>query len=282
MTIVEQINIPLKRTVYEPSRGWSSINFSELWNYRELLFFLTKRDIKVRYTQAALGLTWAVIQPLLTMVIFSLIFGNFAKLPSDGVPYPIFSFVGLLPWQLFASALQRAGTSLVADRNLISKVYFPRLMIPMAAVTACVFDFAISFIILFILMLFYGIAPTWTFLMTPLLVLYTMVTALAVSLWLSALNVQYRDVEHTIPFIVQAWMYASPVAYSTAIIPNGWWRFLYGLNPMAGIIQGFRWALLGATPPDELMLISFMAVFFLLIGGLYYFKRMEKTFADLV
>lgn len=282
MSIEKQINPSLPHTVYEPSHGWLSLNLREIWNYRELLVFLTWRDIKVRYAQAALGAAWAILQPLLTMVIFSVIFGQLAQLPSDGIPYPVFSYVALLPWQLFAGALQRAGTSLVGNSNLLTKVYFPRLIIPISAVAAGLVDFAIAFVVLFGLMLFYNIKLTWAVLVLPFLILLVLLTALAVGVWLSALNVQYRDVQHMIPFIVQAWMYASPVAYSVGLIPSGKWRILYGLNPMAGVIQGFRWALLGAPPPDELMVASVVIVAILLTSGLYYFKRMEKTFADVV
>jgi lipopolysaccharide transport system permease protein len=276
----QQSALPL--TVYEPTHGWLSLNLGELWHYRELLVFLTWRDIKVRYAQAALGASWAILQPLLTMVIFSVIFGNLAKLPSDGIPYPIFSYVALLPWQLFAGALQRAGTSLVGNANLLTKVYFPRLVIPLSAVAAGLVDFALSFIVLLGLMLFYHIKLTWAVLALPLLILLALLTALAVGVWLSALNVKYRDFQYVIPFLIQAWMYASPVAYSVGLIPSGKWRILYGLNPMAGVIQGFRWALLGAAPPDELMVVSVVIVAILLVSGLYYFKRMEKTFADVV
>lgn len=277
---VSQSSLPL--TVYEPSSGWFALRLGELWNYRELLFFLTWRDIKVRYAQAALGVTWAILQPLLTMIIFSVIFGNLAKLPSDGIPYPVFSYVALLPWQLFAGALQRAGTSLVGNANLLTKVYFPRLVIPISAVAAGLVDFILAFIILSGLMVYFHIKITRTILYLPFFVLLALLTALAVGLWLSALNVKYRDVQHAIPFIIQAWMYASPVAYSTGLIPQGWGRIVYGLNPLAGIIQGFRWALLGAAPPDELMIASTVMVLVLLASGLYYFKRMEKTFADVV
>jgi lipopolysaccharide transport system permease protein len=285
--VVNEINSEPKRqalplTVYEPSHGWVALHLRELWEYRELLVFLTWRDIKVRYAQAALGATWAILQPLLTMVIFSVIFGNLAKLPSDGIPYPVFSYVALLPWQLFAGALQRSGTSLVGNANLLTKVYFPRLIIPLSAVAAGLVDFALSFIVLLGLMLFYNIKLTWAVLALPFLILLALLTALAVGMWLSALNVQYRDVQHMIPFLVQAWMYASPVAYSVGLIPSGKWRILYGLNPMAGVIQGFRWALLGAAPPDELLVISVVIVIVLLVSGLFYFKRMEKTFADVV
>jgi lipopolysaccharide transport system permease protein len=269
-------------TVYEPSSGWSALNLHEIWHYNELLVFLIWRDIKVRYAQAALGVGWAILQPLLTMVIFSVIFGKLAKLPSDGIPYPVFSYVALLPWQLFAGALQRAGTSLVSNSHLLTKVYFPRLIIPISAVAAGVVDFFLAFIVLCGLMLWYQIQLTWAVLFLPLLVLLALMTALAVGLWLSALNVQYRDVTHAIPFIIQAWMYISPVAYSSGLVPKGIWRILYGLNPLAGVIQGFRWSLLGAEPPDALMAVSVVVMFVLLVSGLYYFKRMERTFADVV
>jgi lipopolysaccharide transport system permease protein len=269
--------------VYEPSKGWfPGMHWRELWEYRELLYFLTWRDIKIRYKQAALGVTWAVIQPLLTMVIFSVIFGRLANLPSEGIPYPVYSFTALLPWQLFSGALSRAGSSLVANRNLLTKVYFPRLNIPVSAVAAGLVDFGISFIVLIGLMLFYGITPTWRIITIPFWVLFAMLTALAVGLWLSALNVQYRDVEHAIPFIIQAWMYASPVAYSAEMIPAGFWQIVYGLNPMAGVIQGFRWALLGTAPPGILFFVSAVVVIVLLVTGLMYFRKMEDGFADVI
>jgi lipopolysaccharide transport system permease protein len=282
MTISESEQHTLPLIVYEPSRGWLALNFRELWLYRELLYFLTWRDIKVRYAQAALGVAWAILQPLFTMVIFSVIFGHFAKLPSEGIPYPVFSYVALLPWQLFAGALGRAGTSLVGNANLLTKVYFPRLIIPTSAVLAGLVDFVLAFFILIGLMYYYHIHLTWMALWLPLFVLLAMLTALAVGLWLSALNVQYRDVAQAIPFVIQAWMYASPVAYSTNMVSKGIWRIIFGLNPLAGVIQGFRWALLGSAPPDMLMVISVIVVILLLVSGLYYFRRMERTFADVV
>jgi homopolymeric O-antigen transport system permease protein len=268
--------------VIEPGGGWLPLDLSEIWEYRDLVYFLVWRDVKVRYTQTALGVAWAVLQPLVTMVIFSVIFGQLAHLPSDGIPYPVFSFAALLPWQLFSGGLTRASLSLVSDAGLLTKVYFPRLIIPLAAVGAVLVDFAISLVVLVILMLAYGIVPGLAILWLPLLVAFALLTALAVSLWLSALNVQYRDVQYMIPFLVQAWMYASPIAYSANLIPSGPARLIYGLNPMAGVIQGFRWALLGASPPDGMMLVSVVVVVVLFVTGLYYFRRMEETFADVV
>jgi len=270
-------------TIYlRPSKGWLSIDFKELWRYRELIFFLTWRDIKVRYKQAVLGIAWAILQPLMTMVIFTVIFGNLLGTPSQDLPYPLFSLSALLPWQLFASALQRSSVSLVGNANLITKIYFPRLAIPLSSVFAALVDFGVSFIVLIGVMLYYQYWPGWNIFWLLPLILLALLTALSVGLWLSALNVQYRDIQHMVPFIIQVWMYASPIVYPIEIIPPGIWRWLYGLNPMVGVIQGFRWALLGGTPPDITMLISVTVVLILLISGLYYFRRMEKTFADIV
>ncbi len=269
--------------VLQPARGWAGLNLRDLWKYRELIYFLTWRDIKVRYKQALLGVAWAILQPILTMVIFSVILGYLLNVPTDnGVPYPVFSFVALLPWQLFANALQRTSASLVGNANLLTKVYFPRLVIPVSAVGAGLVDFAISFLVLIGLMLFYRIQPTWNILWLPLLVLLALLTAIAVGLWLSALNVQYRDVQHMVPFVIQAWFYASPVVYSASIIPSAKWQLVYALNPMAGVIQGFRWALLGTQAPDASLAVSSAVVVVLLISGLFFFKRMERTFADIV
>ncbi len=274
-------------TYLRPSRGWTALNLAALWAYRELVYFLTWRDIKVRYKQAALGATWAIIQPVVHMVIFTVIFGRLmgtktdANIPQDW--YPIFSFAAILPWQLFQGALQRAGISLVGNANLLTKIYFPRLIIPFAAVAAGLVDFIFSFLVLAGLMVYFRVPFTWNMLWLPALVLLALAAALAVGLWLSALNVQYRDVQHMIPFLLQAWMYASPVVYSIDIIPTeGPWRLIYGLNPMTGVIQGFRWALLGGQPPDRLMLVSVLMVIALLISGLYYFRKMEHSFADMV
>ncbi len=268
--------------VIEPSTGWVALKLGELWQYRELIYFLTWRDIQVRYRQTALGVAWAVLQPVLTMLIFSVVFGKLANLPSDGLPYPVFSFAALLPWQLFSGALTRAGTSLVGSANLLTKVYFPRLIIPISAVAAGLVDFVIAFAVLIVLMLYYGIRPGVAILWVPVLVAFSLASALAVGLWLSALNVKYRDVQHLIPFLVMAWMYASPVAYSANMIPHGKWRLLYSLNPMTGVIQGFRWALTGGEPPSEMIIVSGVVVLVLLTGGLFYFRRMERIFADVV
>jgi lipopolysaccharide transport system permease protein len=282
------VNKAESATIYlRPARGWIGLNLSDLWAYRELIYFLTWRDIKVRYKQAALGILWAIIQPIMIMVVFTIIFGQLMNVKTDaGIPqalYPVFSFAALLPWQLFQGALQRAGISLVGNANLLTKVYFPRLIIPISAVAAGLVDFFFSFLVLVALMLFYGVPVTWNVLWLPVFLLLALATALAVGLWLSALNVQYRDVQHMIPFLLQAWMYASPVAYSIDVIPaHGAWRILYGLNPLTGVIQGFRWALLGGNPPDLIMLVSVVMVAVLLVSGLYYFRRMERTFADTV
>lgn len=265
-----------------PGRGWIPINFRDIWNYRELLFFLTWRDIKVRYKQTALGASWAIIQPLFTMVVFTIFFGELAKVPSDGIPYPIFAYCGLLPWQLFAFALGQSSTSLVGGAAVITKVYFPRLIIPLASVLPGVVDLLIASVILFAMMLYYDVGFTVNLLFLPLFILFALLTALSVGLWLSALNVKYRDVRYTIGFLTQFWMFISPVAYSTTLLPEKW-RWAYALNPMTGVIEGFRWALLGKEFPfSGLMFISVGIVSIIFIGGLYYFRRTEKVFADIV
>ncbi len=266
----------------EPSRGFLKINLRAVWEYRELLYFLVWRDIKVRYKQTALGAAWAILQPVMTMAVFSVFFGRLAKMPSDGIPYPVFAYAALLPWQLFAYALSESGNSLISNQGLITKVYFPRLVIPMSAVLAGLVDFGIAFAVLLILMLFYGIMPTAAILLLPLFILFALATALAVGLWLSALNVKYRDVRYTIPFLTQIWMFATPVAYPSSLVPEPW-RALLGLNPMAGVVEGFRWALLGkATPPGPILIVSVVAVITMLVGGLLYFRKTESTFADIV
>jgi lipopolysaccharide transport system permease protein len=266
----------------DPPSGWTAIGFRELWDYRELLYFLTWRDVKVRYKQTALGAAWAIIQPLFMMLVFSLFFGRLAKIPSDGIPYPIFTFCALLPWQLFAHALTESSNSLVANERLITKVYFPRLVVPMAAVLGGLVDFAVAFAILLVMMFYYGIVPSWAIVTLPGFILLAVMTALGVGLWLSALNVKYRDVRYTINFLIQFWLFATPVAYPSSLVPAKW-RALYGLNPMAGVVEGFRWALLGKTEaPGAMLWVSVAVVIVILIGGLYYFRRMEQEFADVV
>ena len=268
-------------TYLRPSRSWLDLDLGELWTYRELIYFMTWRDIKVRYKQTALGVAWAVIQPLLTVLVFTIVFERLLKVSSGGIPYPIFAYSAILPWQLFQGALQRASMSVVTNANLLTKVYFPRLIIPVSAVLASVVDFAIQFVVLLGMMLVFHVTPTWTILWLPLLMALALLTALAVGLWLSALNVQYRDISHIIPVLIQIWMYASPVAYPIENF-GAKWRPLVGLNPMAGVIQGFRWALLGTNPPDILFLISIAIVLLLFVSGLIYFKHMERTFADTI
>ena len=269
-------------TIIQPSRGWVSLKLKELWEYRDLLFFLAWRDISVRYKQTALGAAWAIIQPFFSMVVFSLFFGQLAKIPSDGVPYPIFSYTAMLPWTYFSSAMTNSSNSLVGSSNLLTKVYFPRLVIPLASVLPAVVDFAIAFVVLLGMMVFYHIAPTWNLVWLPAFLLLALVTALGVGLWLSAMNVKYRDIRYVIPFLVQFWMFASPVTYPASMVPVQW-RMLYGLNPMAGVIEGFRWALLGTnTAPGPIIAASVVAALFLLISGAFYFRRMERTFADVV
>ena len=275
-------HLPLPHVAIRPARGWTSLDLRELWAYRELLYFLTWRDIKVRYKQTALGAAWAILQPVFSMLVFSLFFGRLAKVPSDGIPYPVFSYCALLPWQLFSYALTESSNSVVANERLVSKIYFPRLVIPIAAVLAGLVDFAIAFSVLIVLMMQYGIAPTWTIFTLPAFVLLAILTALAVGLWLSALNVQYRDVRYTVGFLTQIWLFLSPVAYPSSLVPARW-RPLYGLNPMAGVVEGFRWALVGKTPaPGAMLAVSVMMVLFLLVGGLFYFRRMENSFADVI
>jgi lipopolysaccharide transport system permease protein len=265
-----------------PSKGWIPLKLSELWEYRELLYFLVWRDIKVRYKQTALGATWAVIQPFFTMVVFSLFFGHLAKMPSDGIPYPIFSFAALVPWSFFANGLSQSSNSLIGSSNLITKVYFPRLIIPLASSFSGVVDFLIAFAVLIAMMLYYGLLPTLNVLWLPLFLLLAMVTSLGVGLWLSALNVEYRDVRFIVPFITQFWLFVTPIAYPSSLLPEPW-HTLYGLNPMVGVVEGFRWALLGTkTAPGPIITVSSAAAIVILITGAFYFRRMEKTFADIV
>lgn len=266
----------------EPSRGLVSLRLNEFWAYRELLYFLIWRDIKVRYKQAALGIGWAVIQPVTTMIVFSIFFGKLGKISSDGIPYPIFSFAALVPWTLFSSGLSTAANSLVGNSNLIKKVYFPRLIIPVATVLAGVVDFAIAFAILLVLMAFYGIFPTAKILSLPLFLLLTLITSMSVSLWLSALNVKYRDVKYAISFLTQIWLFATPVAYPSSLLPEPY-RTIYAINPMVGVVEGFRWALLDApNSPGAMTFVSAAVAVLLLVSGAFYFRQMEKSFADIV
>jgi lipopolysaccharide transport system permease protein len=264
----------------KPSRGWISLNLRELWTYRELLYFLVWRDVKVRYKQTFIGVAWAVLQPLLTMIIFTFVFSRFAKIPSDNLPYPLFAYTALLPWNFFSGALTRSSASIVGQSHLISKVYFPRLVIPLSAVLSGIADFVVAFLLLVVMMVWFGCVPHWGIVALPLFLLLALTTALAAGLWLSALNVRYRDVTYTVPFLIQLWMFASPIAYPSSLVPEQW-RAIYSLNPLAGVIEGFRWALIGGVMPDRrLLVISSAVVLVLLVGGLVYFKRMERTFAD--
>jgi len=270
------------RVVIRPGRGLFALDLAGLWEFREILYFLVWRDIKLRYKQTAIGAAWAILQPLATMAIFTVIFGHLAKIPSDGVPYAIFCFTGLLPWTYFSQAIARSGASVVGDANLIKKVYFPRLLIPIAAVLSPLVDFLISFVFLLGMVAWFGIRPGWNMVGLPFFLALAMITALAAGLWLSALNVKYRDVGHTLPFLIQIWLYASPVAYSVALIPEKW-RLVYGLNPMAGVIEGFRWALLHTDRPAlGVIAMSTVVVLMLLIGGVMFFKHFERSFADVI
>ncbi|MGY1670987.1 ABC transporter permease [Geodermatophilus sp. SYSU D00710] len=271
-----------RATVIRPSRGRPSVGWSELWAYRDLFYFLTWRDIKVRYKQTALGAAWAILQPFSTMVVFSIFFGKLAGIPSGDVPYPVFAYTALVPWTFFATAVVQASNSMVDQEAILTKVYFPRLIVPTAAVLAGVVDVSIAFVVLVGMMLVYGIVPSVAIVTLPLFVLFAAFTALAVALWLSALNVRYRDVRYTLPFLVQLWLFASPVAYPSSLVPEPW-RLLYGLNPMTGVVDGFRWALLGeAVAPGPELLVSVAAVIVLFAGGIVYFRKMERSFADAV
>jgi lipopolysaccharide transport system permease protein len=268
--------------VIAPSRRWVPLDLGELWQYRELLYFLVWREVKVRYKQTALGVAWAIIQPLFTMVVFSVFFGKFGHMPSDGLPYPVFAYCALLPWQLFAFALTESSNSVVSNQRLITKVYFPRLIIPIATIGVGLVDFGIASVVLAGMMAYYGILPGAAIWTVPLWALLAVLTALGAGLWLSALNVKYRDVRYTLTFLTQIWLFATPVAYSSSIVPAAW-RPAYALNPMVGVIEGFRWALLGgATSPGVMTAVSVLTVAALLVGGLFYFRRMERTFADVV
>lgn len=271
-----------------PSRGWSALNLFDIWRYRELVYFLIWRDIKVRYKQTALGVLWAVLQPVLTMIVFNFFFGKVAKVPTGGIPYPIFSYTGLLPWGLFSKAISDAGRSLITNRSMITKVYFPRLVIPLSSVLSGLVDFGISFLVLIGIMLYYNFSPnstyhiylTWRLLTLPFFILLALETALGVGLWLSALNVIYRDVNYILPFLTQFWLFATPVLYSATMFSEKW-QFLISLNPMTGVVTGFRWALLGSGDAPGLYFgVSVVISLIVLVTGLFYFRRMECTFAD--
>lgn len=273
-------DLPVIRIV--PSQGWVSLKLHEVWAYRELLYFLIWRDVKVRYKQTVMGAAWAIIQPFFTMVVFSLFFGRLAKVPSDGIPYPLFAFAALVPWTFFANGLSQASNSLVSDGNLIKKVYFPRLTVPIASALSGIVDFLVAFGVLLLMMFYYGIAPTARLFWLPLFLLLAFAGAIGVSLWLSAMNVQFRDVRFVLPFLTQFWLFATPIAYPSSLLEEPW-RTLYGINPMVGVVEGFRWALLGAdTAPGAMVIISGLTTLALLVSGAYYFRRMEKSFADVV
>lgn len=267
--------------IIEPSKAWSALDLHDLWRFRELLYFLTWRDVKVRYKQTALGIAWAIIQPLFTMLIFTLFFGRLAGVPSDNIPYPVFAYAGLLAWTFFANAITASGNSLVGSSHLITKVYFPRMIIPGAAVAAGLVDFAISFVILVILMVYYGVMITWNIFMFPVVVLLTTLLALGIGMWLSALNVKYRDVRFALPFLVQLWLFVSPVIYPSSFLPEKF-RWLLSINPMTGIIEGYRSSLFG-RPFNWITLAASTAItLIMLIYSSYSFRRMEKSFADIV
>jgi len=269
-------------TRIQPAKGWIGLNFRELWNFRELLYFLIWRDLKVRYKQTVLGAAWAIIQPFLTMLVFSLFFGRLAHVPSDGLPYPLFAFTGLVPWTFFANALAQSSNSLIGSQHLITKVYFPRLVIPISSVLSGILDFAIAFLVLIGMVLYYGIIPGIACLMLPLFFLLALITVLGAGLWLSALNVEFRDVRYIVPFLIQFWLFSTPIAYPSSLLSEPW-RTIYGLNPMVGVVEGFRWALLKTTnTPGATLIVSAIAAIGLLITGALYFRRMERTFADVV
>ena len=279
-TALSKPTVPVMR-ITPPTRWWI-LPFGELWDFRELIYFFVWRDIKIRYKQTAIGAAWAVLQPLLTMLIFSLFFGRLAHIPSEGLPYPIFYYSALLPWMYFAAAMQNATNTIVENQRVITKVYFPRLALPLASVLSGLVDFAVSFVMFVVLMVYYGIRPTPAVLWFPVFILLAILTALGVGLWLSALNALYRDVRYVLPFLVQFWLFASPVAYPASLVPQKW-RWLYGLNPMAGVIEGVRWSLTGHTsPPGRLIFVSTAAVLALLASGLIYFQKVETTVADVV
>ncbi len=268
--------------VIEPSKGWFDLKLKLVWDYRELLYFLAWRDLKARYAQMVMGLAWAVIQPLFMMLVFTVIFSSIARIPSDGIPYPIFSYSALVPWSYFAKSLDRSGFSVVAESNLITKVYFPRVIVPLAATLGGLLDFGIAFLMLIGMMMWFGMTLTWTMVMVPFFLTVAVVASLGVSLWLSALYVKYRDIGAVVPLLTQVWMFATPVAYPVSMVPEQW-RLLYGLNPMVGVIEGFRWALLGTPAPDPSMLgLNVVVILIMFVCGIAFFNRMANTFADVI
>jgi lipopolysaccharide transport system permease protein len=283
MSVDNAISIgPRTVVVIEPRRGWSAMNVPELYAYRELLYFFVWRDLKVRYKQTILGGLWAILQPLITMAVFSVFFGRLAAMPSDGVPYPLFSYAALVPWTFFATGLAQSSNSLLSGANMLRKVYFPRLLMPTSSVLAGIVDLGLAFLVLVAMMFVYGFTPSWGVLAIVPLLLLAIVTSLGAGLWLSALNVQFRDVRYIIPFLVQVWLLATPIAYSSSLVPETW-RTLYALNPMVGVVEGFRWALLGTgTAPGLMVLASSGAALLMLVTGIFVFRRMERNFADVV
>ena len=268
-------------TVIEPTSGWMNLNTGELWAHRELIYFLVWREIKVRYKQTALGAVWAIMQPLFTMLIFSLFFGKLARMPSDGAPYPVFVLVALVPWTFFANGMGQAANSLVNSANLVGKIYFPRLAVPIAAVVAALVDFAVAFSLVGIALVWYQIMPTGALLLLPVLIVLTFMLALGIGFWLAALNVEYRDIRYVVPFLTQLWMFATPIAYPSSLLSDHW-RVVYGLNPMVGVIEGFRYALLGTGNPGPVLMISAAMALALVVSGAFYFRRMEQGFADII
>jgi len=284
----DEMNIPQKEPVGEvphlkirPPRKWVPVNLHEIWDYRELLFSFTWRDVKIRYKQTALGFLWAIIQPLFMMLIFTIFFGRLAKIPSDGIPYPLFVLAALLPWTLFSEGLTRSTNSMITNAGIMTKVYFPRLIMPVSGILSPLVDFFVSFALLIVMMAYFGFIPTLNIIFLPLFILLALATSLGIGLWLSALNVKYRDFQYTIPFMIQLGLFASPVVYPASLVPESV-RFLYGLNPMAGVIEGFRWALLGTDMPGAMILVSVGVVILLLVSGAFYFRKMEQYYADVV
>jgi lipopolysaccharide transport system permease protein len=282
-SLVESPGTAAPTTHITATSGWIGLRLDELWQYRELIYFFIWRDIKVRYKQTILGAAWAILQPLITMVIFTLFFGKLAKMPSDGIPYPIFSYAALVPWTFFSNGVSKASSSLVGGGGMLKKIYFPRMVLPIASVTGGFVDFVLAFSVMILLMIVFGVTPTLNIIWLPFLLVLAWATALGVSLWFTSLNVLFRDVRYVVPFIIQAWLFATPVVYPASLIENPMWRAVFALNPMVGVVEGFRWALLGTdTAPGPLILISAIVALVLLVSGAFYFRRMERTFADVV